>query len=326
MTNRNIAFVGAGLLAVGLFTPIVTLPIMGSINFLSGFYGYILLALAALSVALAAKSRERDLIWTGSAAAGAILYSFVRLQYMISSMRSAMADQLAGNPFAGFAQLAVSSVQLQWGWLPVATGAALLIYAGVKSRVDDERLFSLSDQTSKIVAGLSALALLTGPAIDLVKASESTSMMPGQKSVEKSTVAAPNAADISADAAPTNAEQAAYIARSLKLYDLTAGYHDTYSGRKAGVNFKIKNTGNRTLNQVTVRVEFFDAQGNAIAEEEYTPVIVSEYNIGDNNPLRPNYIYQQEPDKFWVGENVPTEWAEGKAKATITQIEFAPNS
>ena len=44
---------------------------------------------------------------------------------------------------------------------------------------------------------------------------------------------------------------------------------------------------------------------------------------GDNKPLRPNYIWQQEPDKFFSSKSVPDEWATGKATASIVEIEFA---
>lgn len=39
-------------------------------------------------------------------------------------------------------------------------------------------------------------------------------------------------------------------------------------------------------------------------------------------PLKPNYIWQMEGGKFYGAENVPTEWATGRADARITDIEF----
>ena len=65
------------------------------------------------------------------------------------------------------------------------------------------------------------------------------------------------------------------------------------------------------------------AAGNVIAEEDYHPVLVSEYSFGDSKPLKPNYIWQMERGKFYQAENVPTEWQEGNATAKITDIEFA---
>ena len=46
-----------------------------------------------------------------------------------------------------------------------------------------------------------------------------------------------------------------------------------------GVEFKIKNNGTETLEMVKVTVYFKDAQGNTIAEEDYTPVLVSEFSL-----------------------------------------------
>jgi hypothetical protein len=125
---------------------------------------------------------------------------------------------------------------------------------------------------------------------------------------------------------PTN-EEAAYIRDHLRLYDIDAKYFDSMlDGRVPGVRFKIKNEGNRTLNEVAVRVVFYDANDKPIAEEEYHPVLVTELSFGDNNsPLRPNYIWQDEPGKFYTAKSVPSEWKAGKVTATITDIEFGPN-
>jgi len=38
-----------------------------------------------------------------------------------------MESELAGNPFRGLADMAMQSVQLQWGWALLIVGAALVI-------------------------------------------------------------------------------------------------------------------------------------------------------------------------------------------------------
>jgi hypothetical protein len=136
---------------------------------------------------------------------------------------------------------------------------------------------------------------------------------------------APAVTPVDAQAVQASREQANYISKSLKVYDLRARYYDSMlDGRVPGVDFKIKNNGNRTLNSVTVRVVFQDKNGNPIAEEEYYPVLVTSSGIGDNNtPLRPNYIWQQESGQFYAAKKVPNEWEPGRATATITEIEFA---
>lgn len=119
-------------------------------------------------------------------------------------------------------------------------------------------------------------------------------------------------------------EKQAYI-ENVMLYDLKAKYHKTYlDERVPGVEFKIKNKGNRTLNEVEVTVYFKDAKGTIIAEEDYHPVLVTKYSFsGNNKPLKPNYVWQMEINHFYKAESVPTEWKEGAVSAKITNIEFA---
>jgi hypothetical protein len=118
-------------------------------------------------------------------------------------------------------------------------------------------------------------------------------------------------------------EKKAYLDK-IDLYDFTAKYRDSYlDGRVPGVNFKVKNKGDRTLSKVEVTVYFKSSDGTVIAEETYYPVLVTKISLdGDNKPLKPNYIWQQEQDHFYAAKNVPSEWKEGAASAKITNIEF----
>ena len=329
MTNRGFVFLGAGLLVAGLFTPIVTLPIVGSVNLFNNgtnLVGVAILLLAVIAAIAATKSRVALVIWPAIAASGVLLYVFARLQYNLSELRATAAKELEGNPFAGLAQGAIGAIQLQWGWLVLAAGAGLLVYAAVNSRAsDDGRIFSIEQTSGRIVAALSVLLLFAAPTWDIargdVKVGGSSTT---EASAEPTSSELTQSGDVAASDSGVGKEQAAYIRDNLRLYDLTAKYYDTYDGREPGVRFKIKNEGERTLDKVTVRVVFFDAAGKAIAEEEYNPVLVSEYNfMGDNSPLRPNYIWQMERDKFYVAKSVPSEWDAGKATATITDVEFA---
>lgn len=119
-------------------------------------------------------------------------------------------------------------------------------------------------------------------------------------------------------------EKQAYLSK-VSLYDLKAKYYETYLEKNVpGVEFKIKNNGDRTLKEVQVTVYFKDAKGTIIAEKQYHPVLVTKYSYtGDNKPLKPNYIWQQERGKFYKADSVPTEWKEGAVSANITNIEFS---
>jgi len=117
-------------------------------------------------------------------------------------------------------------------------------------------------------------------------------------------------------------EKQEYISK-VKLYAFEARYYKTYlDARVPGVEFKLKNEGDKTLTEVEVTVYFKDASGNVIAEEDYHPVLVSDFSFRDNKLLKPNYIWQMEQGKFYQAKSVPSEWQEGNAVAKITTIEF----
>lgn len=129
----------------------------------------------------------------------------------------------------------------------------------------------------------------------------------------------------SAAKAKKQAAKAQYIQQHLKLYDFHTKYMTSMlDGKVPGVTFKIKNEGNRTLNQVDVTVYFKNANGETISEASYTPVLVSEYSFGDDNkPLKAGYIWQMESGHFYSAKSVPSEWKSGSAIAKITDIKFA---
>lgn len=115
-------------------------------------------------------------------------------------------------------------------------------------------------------------------------------------------------------------EEVVYARDKIELYELSAKIYDTYSGKVPGVQFKLKNKGDRALSSVEVVVYFKDASGATIAEENYYPVndsVMSEFRL-----LKPGYVWQQEAGKFYRAEQVPSEWKEGSVAATVASVEF----
>jgi hypothetical protein len=325
MDSKTMGFVGTGLLIVGLFLPIATLPFLGSVTLMSNGFNIVaigLLVLGLLSGFLTWAERRDALIWTGGAALLTIIYMFGRMQWAMTQMRTDMAEQLEGNPFAGLAQTAMASVGLQWGWLILAAGPALLVYVAVQERkAEGSPLFSAGDNVERIAAGISVLTLLIAPVQDAWGYFNS----PDVDATEASSVLSSPVTQSETSSGPTS-EEVSYINSSLRLYEFEAKYYDSMlDGRTPGVDFKIKNEGNRTINSLTVKVVFYDAEDQPIAEELYYPVNVGGFSMGnEDRPLRPNYIWQQESDRFYTAKNVPSEWSEGNARATITDIEFDP--
>ena len=96
-------------------------------------------------------------------------------------------------------------------------------------------------------------------------------------------------------------------------------------GKVPGVLFKLRNTGDRSLDMVKVTVIFKDVGGTAIHDEDYYPISVSDFSLGDNKPLKPGYIWQMETGKFYAAKSVPSEWQEGSVDVKIADIRFSKN-
>lgn len=137
-TIQVLGIAGSALLLLGVFTPIVSVPILGSVTyFMNGRGdGTIVLVLAVVSVALTLAKRYKWLWLTGLGSLGVMIFTFVNFQLEMSKAKSQMAIELRGNPFRGFADLAFQSVQLQWGWGVLLIGAGLVIAAAAMSRVN----------------------------------------------------------------------------------------------------------------------------------------------------------------------------------------------
>jgi hypothetical protein len=131
--KQIIAIIGAILLFFGVFAPIVSVPILGSLNYFHNGEGdgVIVLALAAATIALVFARLYKGLWLTGGGSLAVLAFTFINFQSKMSEVRTSMAKDLAGNPFAGLGEAALSSVQLQWGWAVLVIGACLVIAAAL---------------------------------------------------------------------------------------------------------------------------------------------------------------------------------------------------
>jgi hypothetical protein len=128
-TKQLLGFFGSLVIIIGVFAPVVSIPIIGSTNFYQNdkVEGILILILAAASVVLALRKIYKGLWFTGIGSFILSLISFIRLQMKLSDIKSKMGSELSGNPLKGLVDLAAQSVQLQWGWALLFAGAALII-------------------------------------------------------------------------------------------------------------------------------------------------------------------------------------------------------
>ena len=130
LTQRQIVgLVGAAVLAIGVFMPLLSGPLGMSVNYFSNGKGdgILVLAMAGCSAALVL-ARQFRLLWaTGAVSLAVLAFTFNRVRSGMSEVKAQMDRDLQGNPFRGLADAAMESVQMQWGWAVLAIGAALIL-------------------------------------------------------------------------------------------------------------------------------------------------------------------------------------------------------
>jgi predicted RNA-binding Zn-ribbon protein involved in translation (DUF1610 family) len=126
-----LGILGSAVLFVGVFAPIVSVPVVGAMNYFQNGKGdgSIVMVLAVISFFLALSRNYKKLWISGLGSLAVMLFTFIRFQTKMSELKSQMDSDLAGNPFRGFADMAVQSIQLQWGWAVLVIGAVLVIAA-----------------------------------------------------------------------------------------------------------------------------------------------------------------------------------------------------
>lgn len=141
MNSRQlVALAGTMALLIGVFGPIVSVPILGTMNYFQNGRGdgVFIILLAIASAVFAFNKRFGHLWWTASGSLGVMLFTFLRFQSVFSSLKRDIESTLEGNLFRGLAEAAVGGVQLGWGWAPLLIGVALLfIAAAMKEAVTD---------------------------------------------------------------------------------------------------------------------------------------------------------------------------------------------
>ncbi len=130
--RKIIGLLGAALLFAGAFCPIISVPIMGSMNYfqngkIDGLSVTVAAVMAAL-LSLTAKYRWLPLPGIGSAVIVAITYYdfYSRMQ----ETRERLNSGLPHNLLKGLADAAFLTARFEWGWAILITGSILIIGAG----------------------------------------------------------------------------------------------------------------------------------------------------------------------------------------------------
>jgi hypothetical protein len=89
--------------------------------------GAIVLVLAVISLILVLLKKFKGLWFTGLGSMAIMAFTFINFQVNLANTKTQMETELVGNPFRGLADMAIQSVQIQWGWALLIVGAVLVI-------------------------------------------------------------------------------------------------------------------------------------------------------------------------------------------------------
>lgn len=324
MDNNRLGLIGSSLVIAGLFAPLFTVSLGAQMNFIGATHPLItlsVLAIGCIGIFACARNEVAKIPWLGVGCIGLFLASFAIAEFRFARLKSEFETSLAGNPFGQKAIEAYGSPQLEWGWLVLAVGAGMMLFASLSERkAAGATGLKPADQIDRHYALAAAVPVAIGLGMLGIGQLNSSGGAPNEAEAAVQDTAKGAAATAEANA--VDKEKQDYIANSVEVYELDARYMDSMlDGTIPGVTFKVRNKGNRTLEQVEVTVEFLDADGNAISEEVYYPVTAGGYD--SQPPLRPGHIWQNERGRFMSAKSVPSEWQSGKARAKITDIQFA---
>src|ERR1043166_5572227 len=130
-SRQVVSLTGSLLLFIGVFTPIVSAPTLGYINYFQNekLDGVVILSLAVISFVLLLTKRYRGLWFTGLTSFSVLLFTFIKLQIRMSQIKDKLGDELTGNRSPDMIDWAVRSVQIEWGWPVLTIGAAFILWA-----------------------------------------------------------------------------------------------------------------------------------------------------------------------------------------------------
>lgn len=125
---------GGVVLLLGAFVPIVRLPIVGQISFFHTGQGYgVILILLTVTAMVLTILRHYKLVWIPALITSGILaghlFNFLRIIAEMDSVTQGISDE--SGLFGGLVTLLFESVQLEWGWVILFLGAALVLLVPV---------------------------------------------------------------------------------------------------------------------------------------------------------------------------------------------------
>ncbi len=128
---KVIVLIGAVLLALGTFLPVLEVPKRGAINLWDvDRAGVVVMVLAAAAAAVALLNRPRHAVWPGIGSLLVLAYAYQRVNAEIAAAELRLRDNQGEDPLGAVRDLVASSASIEYGWAVLAFGAIMVTAAG----------------------------------------------------------------------------------------------------------------------------------------------------------------------------------------------------
>ena len=133
--SRSFALVGAVLMVFGLFAPLFTAPVIGTITYFDNARteALIILLLGLAAAFLAGTGRTRFCIIPGLAAFGVMIVTWIQARTALEDLRDDFGNGLTGEIGRALLDRAAEAVRPEWGWALLILGAAMIVFAGIRA-------------------------------------------------------------------------------------------------------------------------------------------------------------------------------------------------
>jgi len=124
--SKMFGVIGFLFLIVGVFTPVFSISIAGSLSFYDRDEGFLLLFLSILGLYSVLTNKIKLVWYIGLSSLAVLIMALSHFLVFMADMKSNLSASLADNPFKGLVGIAMNSIGLEWGWLLLTLGLALV--------------------------------------------------------------------------------------------------------------------------------------------------------------------------------------------------------
>jgi len=96
-------------------------------------------------------------------------------------------------------------------------------------------------------------------------------------------------------------------------------------GKQSGIPvvwFRLRNNGQRTVDEVRVHVNFLNKYGDIVHEVDFHPVHTGTYGFEKVEPLGPGDVWQMSNIRYYMPQGVPHTWKPGAVTAHVESVRF----